>query len=368
MINNDLYLLDAHCDCFEMRNFLNHSFDLTKQTYLISKEMQIFLKNTFKEDTKNLSETHTYQTTLKGLQQGNVKIIFINVAYYDLFTSSKIIDGVYNFVEQNSNLFAICRNKAAIETALKNNKIALVFSAEGPMLFHGQVDLLKNFYRLGIKIVNLTHGEGTEGLDKNAQLVFPHLKESAAKFALQISPSASDYFDAITRKNFRQQEKGLSEVGKTMLAAMHKLNIICDLSHANDAAFWEIIETTSNKICATHSNCAALCGHSRNLTDDMMRALAKRNGVMGLVFYGRFIDENKPSLERYVQHILHALEIMGPNNVGIGTDYDGVEPGAFMAIDKPGKMNELWEALDKAGVNHNTMLKIAHENFLRLID
>jgi membrane dipeptidase len=153
-----------------------------------------------------------------------------------------------------------------------------------------------------------------------------------------------------------------------MLKEMQKLNIICDLSHANDAAFWEIIETTPNKICATHSNCAMLCSHARNLTDEMMQALAKRDGVMGLVFYGKFIDENKPSLERFVQHILHALEIMGPDHVGIGSDFDGVEPGAFMAISHPEKINDLWEALDKAGINAEIMRKIAHENFLRLID
>lgn len=106
---------------------------------------------------------------------------------------------------------------------------------------------------------------------------------------------------------------------------------------------------------------------TRNLTDEMMQALARRNGVMGLCFYGEFIDEYKPTLACFVEHVLHALSIMGENHVGIGGDFDGVQPGAFMAIPHPGRMHELWEALDKAGVRLNVMKKIAHENFLRLM-
>jgi membrane dipeptidase len=151
------------------------------------------------------------------------------------------------------------------------------------------------------------------------------------------------------------------------LEEMAKLKIVCDLSHANDATFWEALELSSGKICCTHSNCASICCHSRNLTDSMMKALAEHGGVMGLCFYGEFIDQDSPSLERYVEHILHALTIMGPDHVGIGTDYDGVPPEAFMAISHPGHMNDLWLALEKQGVDEATMRKIAHENFLRLL-
>jgi membrane dipeptidase len=99
-----------------------------------------------------------------------------------------------------------------------------------------------------------------------------------------------------------------------------------------------------------------------------MKALAARGGVMGLCFYGSFIGEQNPSLELFIEHILHALEIMGPDYVGIGGDFDGVEPGAFMAIPHPGKMDKLWEGLDKAGLDKKTIIKIAHKNFLRLLE
>ena len=216
-------------------------------------------------------------------------------------------------------------------------------------------------------MVNLTHGEGTDGLTNLIKSRYKNKAKIIQSGALQVTPSSERILSKTERAKLYKNEKGLSEFGKAAVEEMAKLKIVCDLSHANDAAFWEVLNLTSGKVCVTHSNCASLCGQARNLTDEMMKALAEHGGVMGLIFYGEFIDEHKPSLQRYVDHILHALSIMGLNHVGIGTDYDGVPPGAFMAIPNPARMNDLWEALDKAGVDHKTMRKIAHENFLGLL-
>jgi membrane dipeptidase len=88
---------------------------------------------------------------------------------------------------------------------------------------------------------------------------------------------------------------------------------------------------------------------------------------MGPCFYGKFIAEKKPTLDRYVDHLLHALEVMGPDHVGIGTDFDGVSEGAYMAIPDPSRLDRLWAALDRRGVDRPTQRKIAHDNFLRLL-
>lgn len=144
--------------------------------------------------------------------------------------------------------------------------------------------------------------------------------------------------------------------------------MVCDLSHANDAAFWEALELSQGRFCSSHSNCAAIHAHTRNLTDGMIKALAERGGVMGLCFFGEFIDERKPSLERFVEHVLHALTVMGDDHVGIGSDYDGVPFDAFMAVPDPEHTNELWQALNKAGLDGATMRKVAHDNFLKLLD
>ena len=83
---------------------------------------------------------------------------------------------------------------------------------------------------------------------------------------------------------------------------------------------------------------AALSPHTRNLTDEMMRALAERGGVLGLCFYGPFVDTNEPTMERFVEHVTHALELMGEGGVGIGTDFDGVSEGAAMIVREPSRM------------------------------
>lgn len=363
MDKNKLWLLDAHCDAFEMRNFLGHNFDLSYGKYLLSPNIRYFILKAF--GVQHL--VNKYHVTFSRLIKGNIKVIFLNVSDYDLLSGSKMIDAAYNFINKYPQKVTICNTAKDVCQSIKDDKLALILVAEGPLVFQGKIDLLRNWHRLGIQLVNLSHGEGAEGFPKNAQMVYKHLVPLAPTSAWQISTSTECYMSHIARSKLYQKEKGLSPVGKQMLKEVEKLGMICDLSHANDAAFWETLENTQVKICVTHSNCASLCGHTRNLTDDMMKALAERNGVMGLCFYGNFICEQKPSLSRFVDHVLHALSIMGENHVGIGTDFDGVEPKAFMAIPHPGRMNELWEAFDKAGISLKTMSKIAHKNFLRLI-
>jgi len=366
MNKNNPWLLDAHCDAFEMRNFLGHDFDLSCGKYLLSSKVKRFLLETFGVQF-SANAVNNYHVTFSRLAKGNVKALFLNVSDYDFLAGSKMIDAVYNLVSKYPKKVTICHSAKEVNQAIKDGKLALILVAEGPLVFQGEVDLLRNWRRLGIQIVNLSHGEGAEGFTKDAQVVYKHLLPLAPTSAWQISTSSVGFMTHTKRNQLYKKEKGLSPIGKQMLKEMEKLGMICDLSHASDAAFWETLENTRVKVCATHSNCASLCGHTRNLTDDMMKALAKRNGVMGLCFYGNFIDEHKPSLARFVDHILHSLIIMGENHVGIGTDFDGVEPGAFMAIPHPGKINKLWEKLDKAEVSSKVISKIAHENFLRLM-
>lgn len=365
-MKSNLWLIDAHCDAFEMRNFLGHDFDLSYGKYLLSGEIKHFLTHAFNVRFSPHA-SNNYHVTFRRLAKGNVGALFLNVSDYDILSGSKMIDAAYTLVNKYPKKVAICHYAKDIEQAVKNNKLALILTAEGPLVFQGKTHLLRNWHRLGIQIVNLSHGEGVNGLTKDAKIIHKHMLSLASTSAWQISTSSERFMSSAKRDKLYKKEKGLSPVGKIMLKEMEKLKMICDLSHANDAAFWETLENTHVKVCATHSNCASLCGHTRNLTDNMMKSLAKRNGVMGLCFYGKFIDEFKPTLHRFLNHILHALSIMGEDHVGIGTDFDGVEPGTFMAIQHPGRMNELWETLDKVGVTAKVMAKIAHGNFLRLM-
>jgi membrane dipeptidase len=292
-----------------------------------------------------------------------VRVLFMTVGILDLLGSSMMLDGVYNIAKHNPDEVEICYTRDEVYKAVSSDKLAIILSIESQLILHGQLDMLRNWHRLGVRVANLTHGEGTECMGK----VTLEQVENMQQYALQTTTSGGGYMDIAAREQLYKKEQGLTDFGKLALEEMAKLDMVCDLSHANDATFWQALELSTGKLCVTHSNCAALCSHARNLTDNMMKALAQHGGVMGLCFFGEFIDQKSSSLARYVEHILHALTIMGPDHVGIGSDYDGVPPNAFMAIPHPGHMNELWEALDKAGVDKNTMRKIAHENFLYLL-
>ena len=364
MINTDkLWMVDAHCDSLWMRDFLNDAINLNKSKFTLTTETRDFFKKTMKFEFPE-GYSCPYHINLSRLKKGNVKVLFMNLGDYDLLQSSRLIDAAYQLTQSND--FSICKNYSEVTHAIKNNKFAIIISAEGPCIFNGQIDLLRNWHRLGLTMVSVTHGEGTHGLPENPKRYFGKKSVEMAKNALQISTSLEKHMSESNRHKLYRKEEGLTLFGKQVIKEMTKLNMICDLSHANDASFWQVLESDV-KVCVTHSNCFSVCNHTRNLTDDMMKALTERNGVMGICFYGDYIDSNNPTLDKYADHILHALSVMGENHVGIGSDYDGVPPDAFMAIKQPGFMNKLWEKLIQRGLSEKILLKIAHENFLKLM-
>ena len=347
------WALDAHCDSVYMREFLRGEG--------LPPEMQGVDPNTF------------FRVTLPRLREGDVRCLFVNVGDIGLLTSSAIIDRLYTCAEEHKKDVSICRNAAEVTRTVESGRLAIVMACESSFLFLGRLDLLRNWHRLGVRVASISHGEGQEGLGWFAGIALEKDSRIQAKnsLALQGSPSRDAYMDSREREGLRRSENGLTEFGRSAVEEMVRLGMVCDLSHANDATFNDALTiaeaTGEGRFCCTHSNCFALCNHARNLTDEMMESLAAIGGVMGLCFFGEFIVRHDPSLERYVDHILHALDLMGPDHVGIGSDYDGVPPDAFMAITHPGHMDDLWSALRDAGVHTSTLKKIAHENFLRLL-
>ena len=119
---------------------------------------------------------------------------------------------------------------------------------------------------------------------------------------------------------------GLSPFGREVVTEMNRIGMMIDVSHAADATFDDVIRLSRRPIVATHSSCRALCDHRRNLDDDRIRALAAQGGVMQICLYGGFINHDHPdgaTLSDAVRHILHVIRLVGPNHVGIGSDFDG---------------------------------------------
>ena len=348
-----VWTLDAHCDTWYMQEFFK------------GKNLPL--------EMQGVDPAAFFRVTLPRMEEGNVRCVFANAGDIGLLNSSAIIDNLHALAADKKNGVSICRDAAEVRRTVAAGMLAIVPACEGAFLFRERLDLLRNWHRLGVRVVALSHGEGQEGLGWFPSLALAQEPgmQADASFALQGTPSRDGYMEPEERRSLWRREKGLTPFARSAVSEMIRLGIVIDLSHANDAAFHDAIgiaeECGEGKFCCTHGNCAALCPHARNLTDEMMAALAGIGGVVGLCYFGEFIDERDPSLGRYVGHVLHALDTVGPDHVGIGSDYDGVPPGAFMAVPHPGRTGDLWTALADAGVQKTDLAKIAHGNFLRLL-
>ncbi len=163
---------------------------------------------------------------------------------------------------------------------------------------------------------------------------------------------------------------GLSQFGREVVAKMNELGMLVDVSHISDEAFYDVLECSSKPVVATHSCCRALADHPRNMTDDMIKALASAGGVIQINFYPVFLDSGyekvNPSCRRIVDHIDHVVQLVGIDHVGLGSDYDGIEitPEGMEDISK---FSLVFDELRRRGYSDDDLAKIASGNFFRIL-
>ena len=294
-----------------------------------------------------------YHVDLPRMRQGGMGAVFVMVGDSDLAQSVRLIDAVHRMCRAHPEDFALCRTQREVRNANRKGRIALVMSIEGQAMFGENGAGLRLWHELGVRVASLTHGEGNRGRVRGA--------------ALQIDGSYFGFLTPRERATLLRQTRGLTAFGRESLAEMARLGIPCDLAHANERAFWEALEYAEGPVCYTHGNCYALCPHARNCTDEMLAALAQKGGVIGICFYGVFVSQGEPSLDLLVEHFLHALEVMGEDHVGVGTDFDGIGSHQTPVIPDAAGLPALWKALAEKGVSQRVLKKISRDNFLRLL-
>ena len=162
---------------------------------------------------------------------------------------------------------------------------------------------------------------------------------------------------------------GLSPFGCEVVTEMNRIGMMIDVSHAADATFDDVIRLSRRPIVATHSSCRALCDHRRNLDDDRIRALAATGGVMQICLYGGFINHDHPdsaTLSDAGRHILHVVQLVGLNHVGIGSDFDG--GGGLIGCQSAGEMIQITLRLLAEGLSDADIANIWGGNFMRVMD
>lgn len=165
---------------------------------------------------------------------------------------------------------------------------------------------------------------------------------------------------------------GLTDRGRDFVARMGELGMLVDVSHLSDKGFWDVAEVCGRPFVASHSNARAVCPCVRNLTDEMIRTLAERGGVMGLNFCADFLrtvpegEKNPGRLEDVTAHARHILRVGGEDCLGLGSDFDGIDTN--QALPGAQSMGKLWEALKQSGFTERQLDKVFYANVLRVLE
>jgi len=210
--------------------------------------------------------------------------------------------------------------------------VAAMLSIEGADVLEGKIEMLGIYYQLGVRMVGLVHS----------------LRNLLA--------------DGVTD---RRTGGGLSELGIEAVEELNRLGMIIDVSHINDEGFWDVIDYTDTPVIASHSNSRKVCDHPRNMTDEMIKALADNGGVMGMNFAPMFVHPNQATVPGVVDHIEHIVELVGPNHVGLGSDFDGI-PYTPFGLEDVTKMANITHELVKREYSEEDIGKILGGNHLRL--
>ncbi|HEV8337584.1 MAG TPA: dipeptidase [Candidatus Polarisedimenticolia bacterium] len=290
------------------------------------------------------------------------------------------IDRVREAVRTHPKDLVLATSVAGIRRAAAQGKIAALMGIEGGHMIDDDLGLLREYATLGVRYMTLTHSLNTSWADSSGD---------------------------------QPAHDGLTPFGKEVVREMNRLGVMVDVSHVSDKTFYDALAASAAPVIASHSSCRAVCNHPRNMTDDMLRALAKNGGVIMINFNAEFVSEEvrsasqavnmhataeteanakcakdeackifeiqrlyyeamgsghlpKATWEKILEHLDHAAQIAGVDHVGLGSDFDGaVMP---LGMEDASKLPRLTGALLKKGYTEKNITKILGGNLLRVME
>ena len=249
-------------------------------------------------------------------------------AYADL-----IFDKIEALVERNSRYLSIARTPNDLWMNKHQGKKSIMLGIENGLALDGKLENLQHFAQRGIVYMTLCHNGDNDICD---------------------SARGS------------QTHNGVSAFGRQVIGEMNRLGIMVDLSHAAEKSFYDALDISDTPIVCSHSSCRALCDHPRNLTDDQMRALAQKGGVMQVTLYNGFlVRDGQATVEDAMRHLQHAIDVMGIDHVGLGTDFDG--DGGIRGLANSSELIHFTRQLMARHFSGENIQKIWGGNFLRVM-
>lgn len=273
--------------------------------------------------------------------------IFTNYAKEDhkIYHVLKYIDKLYKEMDLNKDLIKQAFSYDDILANKEKGLMSAILTLEEGDVINGDLNILDIYYKLGIRMITLTW----------------NYKNSIA------SPNFTPSLNLERQKMLRQinNKDGLTSFGKEYVKKCNDLGIIIDVSHLGDKGFEDVLKLTSHPIVASHSNARAICNVARNLSDKMILKLHENKGVMGINYCEDFIDnDGNGSVEKIIEHIDHIKELGCIDNIGLGSDFDGINKRKEM--DDCSKINMLILALKRHHYTNEEIEKICYKNVLRI--
>ena len=306
----------------------------------------------------NLQEGYFQRMLKAGVNATNITVAGKNTPFWEAL---KRMDFMISTIERNPNMM-LARCSKDLDEAKKGDRVALIAGFQGSCAFNyalnypsGESDLglLRTFYRLGLRVSQLVNN------NKNP------LGDGCAE----------------------RTDSGLSNVGVEVVKEMNRLGMVIDLSHTGMATSMDIIEFSRTPVVFSHSNARSLCDNVRNATDEVIQAMAEKDGVIGVVAYPTFVKWEHPTIEDLLDHIDYLVKLIGIDHVGIGTDFiegysdeyivktfTGSRPDVWGTpeqysgyperIDSITKLPNITKGLVARGYSDQEIMKILGENFL----
>jgi len=365
-IQNSAIVVDTHADT--PQRFLDENFDIG---------------NADPKDNGHIS--------LDKARAGNLGAEFFSIwvepSYKGQFAHRAVdlIDSVYEQAARHPDRMMMAFSVDDIERAHKQNKLAALMGIEGGHAIENDIRLLREFYRLGVRYMTLTWSNTNEWGDSSGDIDDPKV----------------------------EHHNGLTDFGKQVVIEMNRLGMMVDISHVADKTFYDAVASSRAPVIASHSCARALTNAPRNMTDDMLRALAKNNGVAQVNFFSGFVDEDyrkataalakdrdaaveafvaqhkaegktvtyveydrierewaarvpRPPFKSLIDQIDHIAKVAGVDHVGLGSDFDGVSGATPAGIDSAADLPKITQGLLDRGYGPEDIRKILGGNLLRV--
>ncbi|HEY3423370.1 MAG TPA: dipeptidase [Negativicutes bacterium] len=245
-----------------------------------------------------------------------------------------LLDRFYQELAKNQDDIQLARSYQELCDNSQAGKISAFLTIEEGGALKGQLVNLRNFYRLGVRLITLTWNYPNE-------IGFPN-------------------------HQWQYAADGLTTFGRDVVTEMNELGMIIDVSHLSDQGFYDVACLSTKPFIASHSNSRAVTNHTRNLSDDMIKVLAQKGGIMGINFAKDFLGSIDISrVEDMVRHIKHIHRVGGIEVIALGSDFDGINPN--LEIKNIGEINKLIRALRAVHFSEADIEKICYQNAMRLL-